>query len=147
MSDFGHGLPKQNQAMWLHGATKGMPSEEWSAGAAQRPAGQRSIWASGLIVPAANEASHELYADIVYASVANDLSPKTIYLRWQPRTHRSLQTSRPKPLDSTVHAPIGSGRDGRPLVLERVGSGFGWWGSPLRFTCNVDCLALAVGAT
>jgi pyruvate dehydrogenase E1 component len=90
------------------------------------------IWATGILVPEALRASHELRLDGVFADVVNCVSPDLVYRRWQALVHDALEHLRPVEMGQAP--PVVTVIDGHPSALSWVGSMFGVRTLPLGVT-------------
>jgi pyruvate dehydrogenase E1 component len=88
------------------------------------------IWATGVMVPEALAASHELLADGVFANVVNCVSPDLVYRRWQTAVHQGRWTAS----SERSRVPVVTVLDGHPSALAWVGSMLGVQAWPLGVT-------------
>ena len=88
------------------------------------------IWATGVMVPHALNASRDLLEDGVFATVVNCVSPDLVYRRWQAGVHVGRWTNaRDRP-----HLPVVTVMDGHPSALAWIGSMLGVQAWPLGVT-------------
>jgi pyruvate dehydrogenase E1 component len=88
------------------------------------------IWATGVMVPEAINASVELFRDGVFANVVNCVSPDLVYRRWQEAVHAGRWT----PPQGRASVPVVTVVDGHPSALAWIGSMFGVNAWPLGVT-------------
>lgn len=97
-----------------------------------RPDNQVDIWATGVMVPEAAKASHELLSDGVYASVVNCVSPDLVHRAWLVADQFAMEGL--QPLIRSRPAPAVTVIDGHPSALSWVGSMLGVRARPLGVT-------------
>ena len=94
-----------------------------------RPGNRVDIWACGVMVATALQASEELLADGVFASVYNCVSPGLVYRSWQRSVHGAMEHL--SAMSAASGAPVVTVIDGHPSALSWIGSMLGVKAYPL----------------
>jgi pyruvate dehydrogenase E1 component len=102
---------------------------DMSRRAGARPGNRVDIWATGVMVATALQASEELVADGVFASVYNCVSPGLVYRSWQRSVHGAMEHL--SAMSASSGSPVVTVIDGHPSALSWIGSMLGVRAYPL----------------
>ena len=102
---------------------------DMSGRAGARPGNRLDIWATGVMVATALQASEDLLADGVFASVYNCVSPGLVYRSWQRAVHGAMEHL--SPMSDAAGSPVVTVIDGHPSALSWIGSMLGVKAYPL----------------